>query len=110
MPPQEARYNNFFGGLVQCTYNSRVNFPDQRLLVQGETESFRLIPSLIQSHTKPHTKTVREKVILAKEGISLKDNSVSPCIYNKLYHNIRIIQDLVKLFFSRYVAHTYMFH
>ena len=49
--------------------------------IQGETElSFMLIPSLAQSHTKPHTKTVREEVILAKEGISLKDNSVSPCI------------------------------
>ena len=42
--------------------------------------SFRLIPSLTQSHTKPRTKTVREEVILAKEGISLKDNSVSYCI------------------------------
>ena len=32
--------------------------------IQGETElSFRLIPSLTQSHTKPHTKTVREEVI-----------------------------------------------
>ena len=31
------------------------------LYLQGETElSFRLIPSLTQSHTKPHTKTVRE--------------------------------------------------
>ena len=48
------------------------------IIVQGETElSFRLIPSLTQSHTKPRTKTVREEVILAKEGISLKDNSVS---------------------------------
>ena len=47
---------------------------------QGETElSFRLKPSLTQSHTKPRTKTVREEIILAKEGISLKDNSVSYC-------------------------------
>ena len=47
--------------------------------VQGETElSFRLIPSLTQSHTKPSNKTVREEVILALEGISLKDNSVYP--------------------------------
>ena len=54
----------------------RVNY------IQGETElSFRLIPSLTQSHTKSHAKTVREEVILAKEGISLKDNSVSPCMY-----------------------------
>ena len=46
--------------------------------IQGETElSLRLIPSLTQSHTKPRTKTVREEVFLAKEGISLKDNSVS---------------------------------
>ena len=50
--------------------------------LQGETElSFRLIPSKIQSHTKPHTETVRKEVILAKEGISLKDNSVSPRRY-----------------------------
>ena len=48
----------------------------------GETElSFRLIPSLTKSHTKPRTETVREEVILAKEGISLKDNSVSPRTY-----------------------------
>jgi len=39
---------------------------------------FRLIPSLTQSHTKPRTETVREEVILAKEGISLKDNFFSP--------------------------------
>ena len=52
------------------------------VFVQGETEwSFRLIPSLTQSHTKLHTETVREEVILAKEGISLKDNSVSSCIW-----------------------------
>ena len=50
------------------------------MYIQGETElSFRLIPFLTQSHTKPRTKTVREEVILAKEGISLKDNYVSPC-------------------------------
>ena len=50
--------------------------------IQGETElSFRLIPSLTQSHTKPRTNTVRDEVILAKEGVSLKDNSVSYCIY-----------------------------
>jgi hypothetical protein len=49
-------------------------------VVQGETElSFRLIPSLTQSHTKPRIETVREEVIIAKEGISLKDNSVSYC-------------------------------
>ena len=49
-------------------------------LIQGETElSFRLIPSLTQSHTNPRSKTVRERVISAKEGIGLKDNSVSPC-------------------------------
>ena len=54
--------------------------------VQGETElSFRFIPSLTQSHTKPRTETVREEVILAKEGISLKDNSVSPCTRMKEY-------------------------
>ena len=48
-------------------------------ILQGETElSFRLIPSLTQSHTKPRTETVREEAILAKEGISLEDNSVSP--------------------------------
>jgi len=52
------------------------------IIIQGETElSFRLIPSLTQSHTKSHTKTVREEGILAKEGISLKDNSVSYCTY-----------------------------
>ena len=35
--------------------------------IQGETElSFRLIPSLTQSHTKPRTKTVKDEVILAK--------------------------------------------
>ena len=57
-----------------------LNFFAVTLYVQGETElSFRLIPSLTQSHTKPHTKTVREEVILAKEGMSLKDNSVSYC-------------------------------
>ena len=33
------------------------------------------------THTKPRTETVREEVILANEGISLKDNSVSPCIW-----------------------------
>ena len=49
--------------------------------LQNETESsFRLKPSLTQSHTKPHTKTVKEEVILAKEGLSLKDNCVSPCM------------------------------
>ena len=57
--------------------------------VQGETElSFRLIPSLTQSHTKPRTKTVREEVILAKEGISLKDNSVSPCKPTQVYLSV----------------------
>ena len=54
--------------------------------IQGETElSFRLIPSKIQSHTKPLTETVRKEVILAKEGISLKDNSVSPRTIVDLY-------------------------
>ena len=51
------------------------------VFLKGETElSFRLIPSLTQSHTKPRAETVRDEVILAKEGISLKDNTVSPCI------------------------------
>ena len=47
--------------------------------ILGETElSFRLIPSLTRSHTKPKKLTVREEVILDKGGISLKDNFVSP--------------------------------
>jgi len=71
-------------------------------LIQGEKLSFRLIPSLTQSHTKTFSETVREdqggykttkkkhyflcvsslreEVILAKERISLIDNSVSPCM------------------------------
>ena len=54
---------------------------ERSVSVQGETElSFRLIPSLTEYHTKPRTETVREEVILSKEGISLKDNSVSYCI------------------------------
>ena len=61
--------------------------------IQGETEfSFRLIPSLTQSHTKPrNTVTVREEVILAKEGKSLKDNSVSPRIsMSSMFQNILV--------------------
>ena len=50
--------------------------------VQCETGiSFRPIPSLTRSHTKPRTKQLREEVILVKEDISLKDNSVSHCAY-----------------------------
>jgi len=52
--------------------------------LQGETElSFRLTPSLTRSYTKPRTKQLREEVILAKKDISLKDNSVSYCMYIK---------------------------
>ena len=69
------------------------------ILLQGETElSFRLIPSLTRSHTKPRTKTVGEEDIVAKEGISLKDNSVSPCNKIKVHLVIDYLQFDTTLF------------
>ena len=63
--------------------------------IQGETElSFRLIPSLTQSHTKPCTKTVREKVTLAKE-----DNSVSPCT---MQYTVQYTVQYIVLFTAQY--------
>ena len=39
--------------------------------IQGETKlSFRLIPSLTQSYTKPRTKTVKEEVIVYSRQIT----------------------------------------
>ena len=71
------------------------------MYVQGETElSFRLIPSLTQSHTKPRTKTGRKEVILAKEGISMKDNSVSYCMYVLKIRNIVIFKGLFNVTFT----------
>ena len=55
--------------------------------------SYRVILSLTQSHTKPHT--VREEVILAREGISLKDNSVSPCSWGNCFqeHTVTLLRN-----------------
>ena len=52
-------------------------------ILQCETEiSFRFIPSLTRSHTKPRTKHLRGEGFLVKKDVSLKDNSVSHCIIN----------------------------
>ena len=59
--------------------------------LQGETElSFRLTPSLTRSYTKPRTEQLREEVILVKEDISLKDNSVSYCMYAPTNYDVRM--------------------
>ena len=78
--------------------------------IQGETElSFRLIPSLTQFHTKPRTETVREEVVLAKEGISLKDNSVSPCMYKyEINYSEPAISDALNTFKTRKRCLTFL--
>ena len=73
-----SRLNNYFLLLMFTIYLS--------LHIQGETElSYRLTPSLTRSHTKPRTKQLREEVILVKQDISLKDNSVSYCTYCQIW-------------------------
>ena len=65
------------------------------------------LSGLYPPSTIPRTETVREEVILAKEGISLKDNSVSPCRATKRMTSygptIAILNKLVSVLYYTYV-------
>ena len=74
-PPMPVRQPHmpvsFLGDPPRPTYPNKQSLPFG--IIQSETElSFRLIPSLTQSHTTTRSETVREEVILAKKGISQK--------------------------------------